>query len=52
MLMHRRELLDVATWRPGQPTLDWDLVSRWMDAGVGWVMAEADTAEIWPSRYR
>jgi glycosyltransferase involved in cell wall biosynthesis len=52
MLMHRRELLGVATWRQGEPTIDWDLVSRWMDAGVGWVMAEADTAEIWPSRYR
>jgi glycosyltransferase involved in cell wall biosynthesis len=52
MLMHRRELLDVATWRQGEPTIDWDLVSRWMDAGVGWVMADADTADIWPSEYR
>lgn len=52
MLMHRRGLLDVATWRQGEPTIDWDLVSRWMDAGVGWVMARTDTAEIWPSRYR
>jgi glycosyltransferase involved in cell wall biosynthesis len=52
MLMHRRGVLDVATWRQGEPTIDWDLVSRWMDAGVGWVMTSADTAEIWPSRYR
>lgn len=52
MLMHRRSVLDVATWRQGEPTIDWDLVWRWMDAGVGWVMADVDTAEVWPSRYR
>lgn len=51
-LMHRRGLLDVATWRQGEPTIDWDLVSRWMAAGVSWVMAGADTADIWPSTYR
>ena len=50
--MHRRELLDAATWRQGEPTIDWDLVSRWMAAGVGWVMVDADTADIWPSLYR
>lgn len=51
-LMHRRELLEVATWEQSQPTIDWDLVSRWLAAGVGWVMADADTADIWPSTYR
>ena len=51
-LMHRRELLDVATWRQGEPTIDWDLVSCWLDAGTGYVMAAAVTADIWPSLYR
>lgn len=51
-LMHRRALLDVATWEQSEPTIDWDLVSRWLDAGTGYVMADADTVDIWPSLYR
>ena len=41
-IMHRREILDIATWRPGDPqvthegSIDWDLVKRWLDAGVKW----------------
>jgi glycosyltransferase involved in cell wall biosynthesis len=51
-LMHRRELLDVATWEQSEPTIDWDLVSRWLAAGTGYVSVGADTADIWPSTYR
>jgi len=36
-IMHRRELLSVANWRDdGQPTIDWDIVERWLAAGVAW----------------
>jgi glycosyltransferase involved in cell wall biosynthesis len=51
-LMHRRALLDVATWEQSEPTIDWDLVSRWLDAGVNYTSVGADTADIWPSTYR
>jgi glycosyltransferase involved in cell wall biosynthesis len=51
-IMHRRGLLDVATWEQSEPTIDWDLVSRWLDAGVRYTSVAADTVDIWPSTYR
>jgi glycosyltransferase involved in cell wall biosynthesis len=49
MIIHRRELLDLATWRwyPGIPTIDWDLVSRWMAAGATWVHVPHVTADYY-----
>ena len=49
MIVHRRELLDVATWRwyPGIPTIDWDLVSRWMAGGATWVRVNAVTCDYY-----
>jgi glycosyltransferase involved in cell wall biosynthesis len=49
MIVHRRELLDVATWRwhPGIPTIDWDLVSRWMAAGATWVRVPPVTCDYY-----
>jgi glycosyltransferase involved in cell wall biosynthesis len=49
MIVHRRELLDVATWRwyPGIPTIDWDLVSRWVAAGVTWVRVPVVTCDYY-----
>lgn len=35
-IVHRRALLDVATWQPSLPSIDWDLVRRWMLAGEKW----------------
>jgi glycosyltransferase involved in cell wall biosynthesis len=48
-IMHRRGLLDLATWRwhPGIETIDWDLVSRWMAAGATWAGVPAITADYW-----
>jgi len=48
-IMHRRSLLDVATWRwhPGIETIDWDLVSRWMAAGATWVAVPAVTCDYY-----
>jgi len=49
MIVHRRELLGLATWRwhPGIPTIDWDLVSRWMAAGATWVRVPHVTADYY-----
>jgi hypothetical protein len=49
MIVHRRELLDVATWRwhPGIATIDWDLVSRWMAAGATWVHVPQVTCDYY-----
>jgi glycosyltransferase involved in cell wall biosynthesis len=49
MIIHRRELLDVATWRwyAGIPTIDWDLVSRWMAAGATWAHVPAVTCDYY-----
>lgn len=52
MIMHRRELLEVATWEQSMPSIDWDLVSRWLDAGVRYVHVPAVTIDVWPSVYR
>lgn len=49
MIVHRRGLLEVATWRwhPGIPTIDWDLISRWMAAGATWVRVPQVTADYY-----
>ena len=49
MIVHRRELLDVATWRwhPGIPTIDWDLVSRWTAAGATWTRVPSVTCDYY-----
>jgi glycosyltransferase involved in cell wall biosynthesis len=49
MIVHRRELLDVATWRwyAGIKTIDWDLVERWMAAGATWVRVPHVTADYY-----
>jgi glycosyltransferase involved in cell wall biosynthesis len=45
MLVHRCSLLDVATWTHSLPTIDWDLVERWMQAGVRWAWVPVVTAD-------
>ena len=49
MIIHRRGLLDVATWRwyAGIPTIDWDLVSRWIAGGATWVRVPHVTADYY-----
>jgi glycosyltransferase involved in cell wall biosynthesis len=49
MIIHRRGLLDLATWRwhPGIPTIDWDLAGRWMAAGATWVHVPQVTADYY-----
>ena len=49
MLLHRRELLDVASWRSLIRADDWDLVSRWLDAGITCASVDAVTCDYYPS---
>lgn len=48
MIVHRTALLSVATWQdvPGAP--DWDLVRRWLDAGVTAASIDAITVDYYP----
>ena len=44
-ILHRRKLLDTATWRDeGQLTIDWDLAERWMAGGASWAFHPQITA--------
>lgn len=47
LIVHRRELLDRATWRyiDGLPTIDWDIVERWLNAGATWTHVPATTVD-------
>ena len=51
MVMHRREVLDIATWGPDSAGEDFDLVSAWIQAGVPYVRVAEDTVDVWPSQY-
>ena len=44
-IVHRRDLLDVATWQPSLPSIDWDLVNRWMIGGSKWTFIERVTVD-------
>jgi len=47
-IMHRREILDLAQWRDeGQPTIDWDITERWLQAGVQWAHVPEVTADYY-----
>jgi len=51
MVMHRRELLEVATWGAPSACEDWELVAAWLAAGVPYVRVDAETSDVWPSVY-
>lgn len=52
MIMHRREILEHGTWGSASYTEDWDLVRRWLDAGVTCANVSAETSDVYPSYYR
>jgi glycosyltransferase involved in cell wall biosynthesis len=52
MIMHRRSILEHGTWGPDSWTEDWDLIERWLDAGVKYVNVNAETSDVWPSVFR
>ena len=49
MLLHHRSLLDTATWRSVIRADDWDLVARWLDAGITYTSADEVTCDYYPS---
>lgn len=52
MIMHRRGILDVATWDHTSSFEDWELVWAWMQAGISHVRVDQETSDVWPSLYR
>lgn len=48
MIMHRRELLNVATWGPAHYMEDWILVEKWLKHGVEPMFVPEMTVEVWP----
>ena len=51
MIMHRREILEVATWGEPSACEDWELVAAWMGAGIIYVCIDAETCDVYPSTY-
>lgn len=51
MVMHRREILEVATWGHASSVEDWELIWRWIEAGITYVSVEQATVEVWPSSF-
>jgi glycosyltransferase involved in cell wall biosynthesis len=46
-LMNRREILDRVTWEDrGENTIDWDIVQRWINAGVKWCNSPAVSVDL------
>lgn len=52
MVVHRRELLEYGTWGPDHPAEDWQLIERWLNAGIEYVYVPHVTVDVWPSLYR
>jgi hypothetical protein len=51
-MMHRRKLLDVATWGPPDQMEDWRLVERWLLNGMEARFVPQTTVDVWPSTSR
>lgn len=51
MIMHRRETPGHGTWAEAGPYEDWDLVRRWLEAGVRYVNVDAETSDVWPHHW-
>jgi glycosyltransferase involved in cell wall biosynthesis len=51
MIMHRRSVLEHGTWGPASATEDWELVQRWLAAGVTYGRVHEVTVDVWPSSY-
>jgi glycosyltransferase involved in cell wall biosynthesis len=47
VIVHRRELLERGTWEQSLPTIEWDLVERWMHAGASWAFVPAVTVDYY-----
>jgi Glycosyl transferase family 2 len=52
MVMHRKELAEIATWDHAGQFEDWDLVLAWINADVPYVRVDDETCDAWPSAFR
>jgi len=52
MIMHRREILEHGTWGPPSRLEDWEVVLKWINAGITHVRVDEETSDVWPSLYR
>jgi glycosyltransferase involved in cell wall biosynthesis len=52
MIMHRRAVLETASWGDPHPFEDWNLVWAWVRAGVSYVRVDEITSDVWPSVFR
>jgi glycosyltransferase involved in cell wall biosynthesis len=52
MIAHRRETLGYGTWGPASQLEDWELIQKWLNAGVKHAYVDHDTVDVWPSIYR
>lgn len=48
MIMHRRSILQYGTWGPASRLEDWEVVAKWLNAGISYVRVNAETADVWP----
>jgi glycosyltransferase involved in cell wall biosynthesis len=46
-IVHWRTVFEHGTWEPSLPTIDWDLVDRWMKAGVTWKYVHEVTVDYY-----
>jgi glycosyltransferase involved in cell wall biosynthesis len=51
MIMHRREILEKGTWETASSFEDWELVNKWIHAGVLHRQVGEVTIDVWPSTY-
>lgn len=49
MIVHWREILDTGTWQDVPAAPDWDLVRRWLDAGIGYASPDAVSVDYYPA---
>lgn len=47
LIVHRAGLLATATWQPSGRPADWDLVDRWLGAGVTWAHVSEITLDYY-----
>lgn len=51
MVMHRRAALTHGTWGEPSSVEDWELFSKWIDAGLPYGRVHEPTVDVWPSVY-
>lgn len=51
MLMHRRSVLEYATWGEPDAAEDWKMVELWLASGVQYVPVKQATVDVYPSTF-